>query len=86
MGDYTRNNYRHRMIKSFVLMARNFVLASIATLGIPAVLLYAFIVATDTPDVIFSYSSKQCVKVIYPDGTEGTCDKLPKKFNHIWGR
>lgn len=64
----------------------NFVLSAVAVLGFPAVIVWAFIQATDTPDVIFSYSSKQCVKVIYPDGTEGTCDKLPPKFNHIWGQ
>ena len=64
----------------------NFVLSTVAVLGFPAVIVWMFIQATDTPDVIFSYSSKQCVKVIYPDGTEGTCDNLPKKFNHIWGR
>ena len=64
----------------------NFVLSTVAVLGFPAVIVWMFIQATDTPDVIFSYSSKQCVKVIYPDGTEGTCDKLPKKFNHVWGR
>lgn len=86
MGDYTRSNYRNRAITEFMLMLRNFILSVVAVCGIPAVLLYAFIVATDMPDVIFSYSSKQCIKVIYPDGTEGSCDKLPRKFNHVWGR
>lgn len=63
----------------------DFVLGAVAALGIPAVLIWAFIVATDTPDVVFSYSSKQCVKVIYPDGTNGSCNNLPSKFNFIWG-
>lgn len=35
---------------------------------------------------VFSYSSKECVRVDYPDGTHGDCSKLPKKFNFIWGR
>ena len=42
--------------------------------------------ATSTPDVIFSYSTKQCIKVVNADGTAGDCNKLPKKFNHIWGK
>lgn len=63
----------------------NFVLSTVAVLGFPAVIVWMFIQATDTPDVIFSYSSKQCVRVDYPDGTHGDCSKLPKKFNHIWG-
>lgn len=64
----------------------NFVLSTVAVLGFPAVIVWMFIQATDTPDVIFSYSSKECVRVDYPDGTHGDCSKLPKKFNFIWGR
>ena len=64
----------------------NFVLSTVAVLGFPAVIVWMFIQATDTPDVIFSYSSKQCVRVDYPDGTHGDCSKLPKKFNFVWGR
>lgn len=64
----------------------NFVLSTVAVLGFPAVVVWMFIQATDTPDVIFSYSSKQCVRVDYPDGSHGDCSKLPKKFNHVWGR
>lgn len=64
----------------------NFVLSTVAVLGFPAVIVWMFIQATDTPDVVFSYSSKQCVRVDYPDGTHGDCSKLPKKFNFIWGR
>ena len=63
----------------------NFVLSTVAVLGFPAVVVWMFIQATDTPDVIFSYSSKECVRVDYPDGTHGDCGKLPKKFNFIWG-
>lgn len=64
----------------------NFVLSTVAVLGFPAVIVWMFIQATDTPDVIFSYSSKQCVRVDYPDGTHGDCSKLPRKFNFVWGR
>ena len=64
----------------------NFVLSTVAVLGFPAVVVWMFIQATDTPDVIFSYSSKECVRVDYPDGSHGDCSKLPKKFNFVWGR
>ena len=64
----------------------NFVLSTVAVLGFPAVIVWMFVQATDTPDVIFSYSSKECVRVDYPDGTHGDCSKLPKRFNFIWGR
>ena len=64
----------------------NFVLSTVAVLGFPAVIVWMFVQATDTPDVIFSYSSKECVRVDYPDGTHGDCSKLPEKFNFVWGR
>ena len=64
----------------------NFVLSTVAVLGFPAVIIWMFVQATDTPDVIFSYSSKECVRVDYPDGTHGDCSKLPRKFNFVWGR
>lgn len=64
----------------------NFVLSAVAVLGFPAVIVWMFIQATDTPDVIFSYSSKECVRVDYPDGSHGDCSKLPRKFNFVWGR
>lgn len=64
----------------------NFVLSTVAVLGFPAVIVWMFIQATDTPDVIFSYSSKECVRVDYPDGTHGDCSKLPRKFNFVWGK
>lgn len=42
--------------------------------------------ASGQPDVIFSYSTKQCVKVEYADGSLGDCSRLPEKYNHIWGK
>lgn len=35
------------------------------------------------PDVYFSYSTNECVKVINY-GTDYTCENLPEKFNHVW--
>lgn len=54
--------------------------------ALPAILSIAFFMATSTPDVVFSYSTKQCVKVINADGSAGDCKHLPEKYNHIWGK
>ena len=37
------------------------------------------------PDVMVSYSTDQCVKVInYVEDDKYSCENLPTKFNHIW--
>ena len=36
-------------------------------------------------EVIFSYSTKECVKVINADGTLGDCSKLPDNYIFTWG-
>lgn len=63
----------------------NFILTVFALVATPAVLVWAFVKATDLPDVVFSYSTKECVRVEYPDGKRGDCGHLPAKFNFIWG-
>lgn len=48
-----------------------------------------FTIALDSflgqPEVIFSYSTKECVKVINADGTLGNCSKLPENYIFTWG-
>lgn len=48
-----------------------------------------FTVALDSflgqPEVIFSYTSKECVKVINADGTLGDCSNLPENYVFTWG-
>ena len=36
-------------------------------------------------EVIFSYTSKKCVKVINADGSLGNCSKLPENYIFTWG-
>lgn len=37
------------------------------------------------PDVHFSYSTDECVKVLnYTEGDNYSCENLPSKFNHVW--
>ena len=48
-------------------------------------LMYAFLDAASMPDVWFSYSTDECVKVInYDKADKYSCENLPKKFNHVW--
>jgi hypothetical protein len=37
------------------------------------------------PDVHFSYSTDECVRVVnYREGHNYTCDNLPTKYYHVW--
>ena len=51
--------------------------------------LILFTIALDSflgqSEVIFSYSTKECVKVINADGTLGDCSKLPENYIFTWG-
>ena len=41
--------------------------------------------ALSIPDVMVSYSTDKCVKVInYVEDDKYSCENLPTKFNHIW--
>lgn len=46
---------------------------------------YAFLTAMALPDVWFSYSTGDCVKVLnYAEGDNYNCENLPKRFYHVW--
>ena len=51
--------------------------------------LVLFTIALDSflgqSEVIFSYSTKECVKVINADGSFGDCSKLPDNYVFTWG-
>ena len=64
---------------------RNILINSIAFLILSAVVAYAFTFAATLPDVMFSYSTDECVKVInYAEDDKYSCENLPNKFNHVW--
>lgn len=50
--------------------------------------LMLFTIALDSflgqSEVIFSYSTKECVKVIHADGSLGDCSKLPENYVFTW--
>ena len=46
---------------------------------------YLWLEALSMPDVWFSYSTDECVKVInYDQNDRFSCENLPTKFNHVW--
>ena len=46
---------------------------------------YLWLEALSMPDVWFSYSTDECVKVInYDKDDKYSCENLPAKFNHVW--
>lgn len=36
------------------------------------------------PTVYTSYSTGECTKVVYPNGTEGDCASLPERYHNKW--
>lgn len=50
--------------------------------------LVLFTIALDSflgqSEVIFSYTTKRCVKVINADGRVGDCSKLPENYIFTW--
>jgi len=46
---------------------------------------YALISSAALPDVWYSYSTGECVKVLnYIESDEYSCENLPNKFHHVW--
>lgn len=55
-------------------------------IALVAVVMVGFGIFTvlEMPDVFFSYSSGECVKVVNYGENQWSCGDLPKRFNHIW--
>ena len=65
---------------------RDVILDVLAALILPALIAGAFFHYTSLPDVVFSHETGKCKKVINADGSLGSCDRLPKKYHHYWGK
>jgi len=49
------------------------------------VLTYSVLSAASLPDVWFSYSTGDCVKVLnYNEGDAYSCENLPSRYYHVW--
>lgn len=79
MNCATRKNIVHRneMIE--------FAISVIAIIGLIVAVVWSVAHAANTPEVVFSWSTKQCIEVNYMDGTKGDCSNLPSKYDHVWG-
>lgn len=46
---------------------------------------YSLLNAVALPDVWYSYSTNECVKVLnYAEGDNYSCENLPPKYHHVW--
>jgi hypothetical protein len=48
------------------------------------IVIYLILRTLDTPEVEYSWSTKQCVRVVYMDGKTTNCDVLPNRFDKVW--
>ena len=62
----------------------NFLGALVAVITIMTLCTVALCKALNTPEVEFSWETKQCVRVVYMDGTITDCSKLPEKYDRVW--
>lgn len=49
-----------------------------------AVLLWTVWDATGLPRVYESWTTRECVRVEYLDGSAGDCSDLPDRYHHTW--
>lgn len=64
--------------------ALNFLGALVAIITILALCTVTLYKALNTPEVEISYSTKQCIRVVYMDGKITDCSKLPEKYDRVW--
>lgn len=43
-----------------------------------------FMKAVDVPTVLVDVNTKKCVEVMMADGTEGSCNNMPEKYERQW--
>ena len=68
------------------LRREKILIAMIYTVSILAVAILSWIMfnSLNTPEVEVSWSTKQCIRVVYMDGTTDTCDNKPEKYDIVW--
>lgn len=77
---WLKKRKEQQMIKTVL----NFLGWCVALLAILTLCTVALCKALNTPEVEISYSTKQCVRVVYMDGTITDCSKLPEKYDRVW--
>lgn len=76
-----KNNNAARREK--ILIAMIYTVISILAV---AILSWIMFNSLNTPEVEVSWSTKQCIRVVYMDGTTDTCDNKPEKYDIVWVR
>ena len=74
-----KNNAALRREK--ILIAMIYTVISILAV---AMLSWIMFNSLNTPEVEVSWSTKQCIRVVYMDGTTDTCDNKPEKYDIVW--
>lgn len=62
---------------------KNILVGALALVGVISVGLLG-LNALAMPDVHFSYSTGECVKVVNYTDEVFTCENYPNKFHHVW--
>lgn len=65
------------------VMLKGILIGSLCLL-IWGIVIYLILRALDMPEVEYSWSTKQCVRVVYMDGKTTNCDVLPDRFDKVW--
>ena len=74
-----KNNAASRREKFLVAM-----LYTIISIIAVTILSWILFNSLNRPEVEVSWSTKQCVRVVYMDGTTDTCDNKPEKYDIVW--
>ena len=74
-----KNNTALRREKILIAMIYSFI-----SILIVAILSWIMFNSLNTPEVEVSWSTKQCIRVVYMDGTTDTCDNKPEKYDIVW--
>ena len=74
-----KNNTAARREKILIAMIYSFI-----SILIVAILSWIMFNSLNTPEVEVSWSTKQCIRVVYMDGTTDTCDNKPEKYDIVW--
>ena len=74
-----KNNTALRREKILIAIIYSFI-----SILIVAILSWIMFNSLNTPEVEVSWSTKQCIRVVYMDGTTDTCDNKPEKYDIVW--
>lgn len=77
---WEKKNREQRIFKKVL----NTVFMTVLVLALLVISTVALCRALDTPEVEFSWETKQCVRVVYMNGRITDCSVLPDRYDHVW--